>query len=223
MKVTRVWCLVGTEHLSLAYQPLFAVLFARFKDMAKHVPLSPMHSLWLWVNDTELSPSGCHGVCLSVPLAMASAHGVDMVVGSFEHHVGQGWSLLLVPRWWWCHGLSRCCCGVSLEYFTNKIPALPCLASSLCRAPAFARTSQLGFLCDLAVKLTSILLNQKEESGKEVLALVIKGFWTSQLDIFLHEWAGQMLSWHLIFNNQKRRFVCQWIPKSVYSLMPYFF
>ena len=33
----------GTEHLSLAPQSPFAVLFARFQDTAKRVPLSPMH------------------------------------------------------------------------------------------------------------------------------------------------------------------------------------
>lgn len=33
----------GTERLSTAPRSLFAVLFARFQDTAKHVPLSPVH------------------------------------------------------------------------------------------------------------------------------------------------------------------------------------
>lgn len=63
------------------------------------------------------------------------------------------------------------------EYFTNRmLLAVPC--------PAVTRGSQLGFLCDLAGKYTSILLNQRGEKGGKVLASSNKGLWNISAGYF---------------------------------------
>lgn len=87
---------------------------------------------------------------------------------------GDGESLWLLSLLFWrflalLWGLQEC--------FTDRMPlAVPC--------PAVARSSQLGFLCDLAGKFTSILLNQREEKGGKVLASSNKGLWNISAGYF---------------------------------------
>lgn len=147
-------------------------------------PCHPCTVLGLRVNDAGLPPAAPVSVCLSV--RGSSARGVHRsspgrmgwggALGlAWAVARGRGRSLLLAPRRWRGGGLPWCCRRGWQGCLASGTP--PCLAASPCCAPALAQAGQQGFRSDLAVRLVSILLNQKEEKGKKkkVLAYSNKG------------------------------------------------
>lgn len=179
MAVAGVGCLEGQSPLRGS-----SVSFCKVSGHGKACPLVTRAWLCGCGSVMQNSPSGCHGGCLSVLLTTASSWpvsawhalllpAVDTAAGGSGRRVGSCLGPKLVPapgpEAVGCDGLPWPCQRGLREYFSERIP--PCRTVSLCRAPAFAQSGQLGFLCALAVKLASILLKQKEEKGKKSASL----------------------------------------------------